>query len=362
MWILLKLAAAVFGFALRLYGRRFSLSSGNVQTREGVPLRVRLHTNKGTVYWTDVTAQVVLPCAFKLTREKWYDLLFKRIGLSVEIQSGDRGFDEWVYIACDHPDFARLMQLDPETRALILRLMPKECRFLLSDGKTLTARWSGGHAQDEDLLRNVARLARRLAGTGFQRASIFSDSFARRALAVEAVIWSLAGYAIAGLIEWFTRAQDIHLDSDELIVHGLSWGGALGLTLLAAIAILLGRSSRGHRILIESFVVIVLSIPAGGIHLINDLNKELDSSVPVVVRAPVEDVIEKVSQGRRGRKIHSYYLRLGRPDSSEFPIPNRLQVTREIYSKTRAGETVPLVVRRGWLGHPWLTAVNGVEY
>jgi hypothetical protein len=101
--------------------------------------------------------------------EKWFDRVCKRLGLAVEIQTGDALFDRECYIRSDTPAFAAAYLADAVKREAILVL--RRLGFLgimLKDGM-LTATWTGfdPRAHDTPELRadaeaRLALLARNL--------------------------------------------------------------------------------------------------------------------------------------------------------------------------------------------------------
>jgi hypothetical protein len=342
--------------------KTFEKQSGTVEVFDGMDIKVSRSTNKGTTYWTQFAAELEIPCVFKLTREKWYDRLFKFFGIAVEIQSGDVMFDRLIYIACDHPEFSREIQLDARSRKLITGLLTEDCRFISCDGHTLFIRYDGKKVQTSELLKQIADLKTQFSDVGSHTHNLLSDPFVKRAFIIEALIWSFAGYAIVGLGEWLWNKQDVHIDSSQLMWTGVKLGGLLGAGLFTIVLLLLSGSSRSHRLLVESVLVISLSLPFGGIHLVSDLNRNLDRSPTVTINAEVSQVVERVHIGRRGSKSYSYHMYVVRTDLNEFRLPSEIEVNYRVYQVTRANSKVPVVVGQGWLKQPWIKSVNGVEY
>lgn len=71
---------------------------------------------------------------FSLTREGPIDRIFKALGFSEEIQTGDSPFDGAVYIACDHPALASLLSRDAAARGAILAVLSAGFEKITSRG------------------------------------------------------------------------------------------------------------------------------------------------------------------------------------------------------------------------------------
>ena len=123
----------------------------------------------------------------------------------MEIQSGDVTFDRLIYIACDHPEFSREIQLDARSRQLITGLFNEDCRSISCDGQTLFVRYNGMKLQTAKFLKQIADLKTQFSDAGSHTHGLLSDPFVKRAFFIEALIWSFAGYAIVGLGEWLWK-------------------------------------------------------------------------------------------------------------------------------------------------------------
>lgn len=361
MWIFLKLLAAGVMFLNRMSSRTFETRSWTAEEVDGENVKVSRSVHKGKTTETQFAVKLKVPFVFRMTREKWYDLLFKALGTSVEIQSGDPAFDQLIYVASDQPEFAHEIQSNAHSRMLITRLFLEDCLWVSCDGRFLIATFKGDVASTDKILKRIVALKKQFATSSSRLTSFLHDPFARRALLIEALIWSFAGYAIVGSFEWHLTEHDIHFDSSAVVRTGLAIGALLGGGLLAVVKLLLPRSSRSHRIFVESLLVICFSLPYGGIRLASDLNRWLDTSPPVRIEARISGIVEQITRHSKGTS-YRYHMSIDSTDSSEFRVPSELEVNRAVYRSAGANKSVPIIVRRGWLKHPWIQSVGAVEY
>jgi hypothetical protein len=130
-------------------------------------------------------------------------------------------------------------------------------------------------------------------------------------------------------------------------------GLGLAATLFIAIFLWLRNSSRGHRLIVESAIGLILGFPVAGIQVVSDLNRELDHGEPQIVR---RQIINKGSQAHRGKGggYTTYHLRLAPPAKPEEPmIPDWLQVNQKLYNGATPQSSLRVEVAPGWLGVRW---------
>jgi len=362
MWLVIKLIMAGVGFAVRLLARNHSLFGGQSTELvvDGLDCEVVVQSHKGKVHSTLFGFEFERPVIFKLSKEKWIDQAFKFLGIADEIQTGDQSFDKQIYVASDNEAFKEELREDSTSRKLILELFEKGCGSITCNGKMTWFRFKEDRSSQLDLAKTCAQLHRQVSDFGRNPKSLFSDPFAMKVLLTESVIWSLAAYAATSFFEGvYLKEQDLHLDHYPILRQGLWLGALLALALFLAIVFFLKGSSRGHRILVESFLVLGLSLPAGGLSLISDLNTHFDQSFPVVLDATVTDLYPQQHRGRRGRTWYTYHLYIDLKDEfSEFSIPRHIQISRSLYGRLNKGGSVKLEIGRGRLKHPWFRSIE----
>lgn len=369
MWVLLKIIFSVFAFFYRLENRRHLAGkrgirhgrSGEARAYEldGIQCQVVAHRRRRGSPTQSTTFYVPLRTSaiFRLSRESSWDQLFKSLGLAVEVQTGDVRFDSLVYVTSDSAAFALELRSDAMTRHLALELLQKGATSVSCEGETLVAEFPGDHfaAAHGDTL---VKLAKQLADVDRRFVGSRTDHFAAKALFVECLVWGVGTYAAASAFEWYVRKEDIHLKQELLVQRGLLLGVGLAVVMFLGIVMIFRGSSRGRRILVESAVVLCLSLTVGGVGLAADLNTQLDKSAPQVVEREISRVysVKHQGSGRRGRRTswYSYHLEL-LPSAEDSRIsPVELSIRYADFVAAEGKTRVQMRVGRGFLRIPWV--------
>lgn len=353
MWIVLRLILAVVAFVVR--ARRHPLRKSGAPTQKGERAELLVKTHGGKKI-NALTLGMRCPSLawVQLSREGWTDRLVKALGLASELQTGDASFDDKIYVACDHPRAKELIAGSKELRAAILRAFKLGCRRVRYDGRAVWLEHITGRKvseQHEEILRRLVAASGALAGEPMRW---YQDRFLWRALAVESVLWSIAGYAVGALLGLAATAE-WHWEIGPLLPIGLSVAAALLVAMILLIGALMRGSSRGHRVLLESKLLLLLALPIASVQLAADSNRLLDTSLPVLAVAAVRDCEVHRYKGR-----DTYYLQLDPSVPAKLSVAAELELPDEIKAKEgvcleaeRLG-TIELVLGMGRWGVPWL--------
>lgn len=362
MWILFKIAIACIAGLIRLFSKQLTVIRNRIPDyiHKGISIYVVTHKNKNQITSTTFKTPLETRALFRLTRESEYDRFFKEIGISKEIQSGDRDFDDQVYIACDHPVFSDEVQSDSEARRLILQLFKSGAKFISYNGVILEVSFAGDRSAASSIAHTLAELQISIAHMDMHRPAFWGDPYVLRALISETIIWVFAGYAFSGFFQLLTSAEDYHLRPLPVYIQGVLLGLLIALLLVFAVFLLFKGSSRGHRILIEAGVVLGISLPLGGIGLVSDLNRELDQSESVWLEAPVQNLERKVHRKRRGGVRYSYHMYVGETQkhSSGLTLPHHIQIDFDTFEAAKVQDMAKVEVGRGWINHPYYRAIH----
>ncbi len=300
--------------------------------------------------------------ALTVRPETGFDRFFKRLGIAVEVQTGERAFDRAYYIETDDPYWARQRMGDSALREAFTAILTAGFGRVAAAKAKLTARWSPCQLNDIEDPAVVRQAAERLVaiaaalaiGEAAPGISLAQGALAGRLVVLGAAAVSAAGGAVAlgfGLVV-FTP-----LDEVEVLLETLPWSvpAWFFFAFLAAMA-LRGRSG-SHR---EWLVAVLIALPGaflsgwGGVSLYNGWQ---DTSVPVVHIAPVDS--KRFTSG----KDRTYYVTVrswrGRAQGEELSVPKRIY---QVIDPRRTA--MRLVVRDGALGYPWiesLAVVDGVD-
>jgi len=362
MWLVIRLAFATAAFFYR-YKVRWLEGGGDPmgKTPGGRPLYFRESKHKGRVVSIHLRVQVAGRATLVLKRESGLDRFLKGWGLAREIQTRDERFDRSVYVVGDHPGLGDLFRDRAELRAALARCVgyPGRRREIGWDGDSLEIRsWSEtSPAEDWPALLDALADAVQATPSLAARRRTFDpreDPFLTRALLLEAVAWTVLGYAAGAGLGLLKPQETTYVDGWALAKTGLGLGLGLSALLVAVAVSMLRGSSRSPRVLVEICLVLLIGGPAAGPFLVSDLNTRLD-------RTPVTEVAGEVA--RRHHHHHrrgpdSYHLEFA-PTAFEIggaghELPTEVEVLVGIYDGVAAGDTVVFGVRGGALGLPWI--------
>lgn len=362
MWFVIKIIILSGSFLCRFFAKKIFKNS-NAKTKIEVDNQILFISKDvkkdGKVISTTINMDFECNAIFKLSPEKWYDRFFKFLGLTIEIQTGEKQFDEAIYIASDNIHFKDEIRKDIQSRVLILELLAQGAQFVECNGSTLKMRFSGDKSGHADLMQLCVNLKKQLIDMRVSPHQFFSDPFATKVLFVEALIWSLGGYALAGFLEWNLQKQDRYLEIFPVVKMGLLCGLAIAGVILFLIFLLLRDSSRGHRIIVECFFVLLLSLPVGGVSAISDYNIQMDQSVPTTVKAKVTNLNKIRHRSSKGRVSYSYHLSVS-SESSPILIPPQIEISASLFASLVVGGEVKIVVSKGKLNFAWYKSIEPI--
>ncbi|NDD91935.1 hypothetical protein EBZ37_07610, partial [bacterium] len=175
---------------------------------------------------------------------------------------------------------------------------------------------------------------------------------------IESALWSIGGYAVAELIELFFQSQDHHLNLGKLLTLSLMTAAALLFVCVSLVFGLLKGSSRAHRIITESKLILVFALPISAFSALSDVNRYLDHEPGVVEQLQVEQLEKRRHRGRRGLYYYYTYRAHLRTKPNQLS-PNLgqgrwIKISSEQYESASGKCTAILEVAPGRLGVPWI--------
>jgi len=303
------------------------------------------------------------------SRDKWG----KAFGLSHECQTGEKEFDEKVYLASITQTDAEIIGNDSELRHAINQLLAdlsavtyenKDFHHqneIICDGVTLYIKLayktsdSGNKAEfTEAILEQLNNLASRLQAHQTSAPHFWKVPTQRNSAIILAVSSTLA---VLGGME---ALRFIFLGANQLfnpfaIVPATLVLSALGLLFLIAVTLkFIKKSARRHLIFIDvcmsGFFGLFFSI-YGWVH---DFNIELDNSKPQIMNFKVA---EKYTEQHRSRRSSytTYHLRL---EDAQHPVETRIKIRNSLYMRLSNGDFVTITIRNGYLNQPWLENIK----
>ncbi len=358
MWIVIRLILTLGVALYRVFNRLNPKQRVEAGQLNSTPYYLELRRDKqGAISGFELGVPLPTQCLFKFQMEGVFDGFSKSLGLSTEFQTGDVNFDKKVYLACDHPVLLQQLAVSAESRELILELLGRRMfHRIWSDGSML---WTST-ASDKEPSEQVIQLMQQLAATlqpECQTVASQKTPFFWRFLWVEALVWSLFGYAASVLMENRFSHHDYHLDYSDILKYGLITATVLLILLMLIIRLTLRKSSRGHTILAESFFVLLLALPLCGMQLVSDVNRYFDNAEAQQSLTLISSAYTKSQKGRKKnwfKPLTTYHLQLQEPPMLfDRQVPENIEVPQDLYNAAAKGKLLQLRVKPGFFGFPW---------
>lgn len=358
MWIVIRLILAVIGFCVRQWWRgRPRRASGE---HKGTPYYVKKHKEKKKTIAVSLGMPLRSPTWISMHGESRLDRFFKRIGVANEIETGDAVFDGRVYVTCDHPAVATALAGEPPLRAAIHAAFDLRGERVRYDGSMVWIERLPGGVVTAERLDALAALRAASEPLAKEPKRWFADRFLWKALLIEGMVWASFGYAIGAVVEYYTHREDFHVWPGQVLRTGLVAAAVTFVALLAVIALWMRGSSRGHRIIIESAIVLVVGLPLASIQVVGDTNRALDDAAPALVTRIVDHCEVREHRGRRGRRWYSYHVWIERvAEHTAGPsLPAEIEVTQSICNRTNTGDAIELEIGPGRWSIPWYRRIR----
>jgi len=323
------------------------------RTYEGTTYRYKHFrgTDKAPPYFS-----ITIPCtssgAFTIAPETKFDRFFKKLGVSVEIDTHDPGFDDTFYINTNTTPFTRRFLEKQENRHSIQTLFHLGFNHLKHDGQTLTITWKRFPRKTQMETATMEKAVAQLAEQGGNLTKITSYEMQ------EPSTWKLKRLfafafpiflTVSGIVTMIIALSSFKpLDPGKVLVDSLKF--SLPLFVLFtwfSIRLLKGRSS-SHRELIAVFFIALFAFPLAGFGYRSFLNGALDDSPPAVHRVLVLDKYYS-----RSKSSYSYYARV--KSWRKTGTNEKLRVSKSSYNYLQPGSsTITITTKPGKFGFEWI--------
>lgn len=222
---------------------------------------------------------------FRIHKETNWDKLFKAWALVYENETGDKNFDEVAFIESDSKAFAKELGENQRAREIILELLEMDGARISADSAYLEIQMKGVKLDTDHHKVLIVELAEWLDSLPSKSHSIFKDPSHYKILAAEFVFTGIAFYgATSWVLNYF--AGDL-LETNYLLSKSIILAIVLGLSMILFNFVLLRNSSRGHRLLYENLLYIVIGVPLASFFLVSDANQSWDRNEPLKYEVPV---------------------------------------------------------------------------
>lgn len=294
---------------------------------------------------------------FRVHKERKFDRLFKFLGITVEIQTGDRYFDENYYLETDSVAFSRTCFDSADAREAVNRLFSQGITRLSCNRENLQAVISPfrfGENIDREFVESVVteliRLRDCIPRDFFEPVIAGTPAWKVKRNTVYAV--SVASLAVGGLLLVIGLKFYRPLDGTVVFLFSLRYSIPV-LVLFAVFAViwLKGRSS-SHRELAVNSLIALFGIPLAGVALVIVLNGYLDKSA-----TSMHEMLVAGKKVTHSSKSTSYYIRV--KSWRKGRQSEKIKVSKQLYRQVRTGKTVVSIeTGPGYLQFEWLVSLK----
>ncbi len=354
-WLLLRVALGAVAALIALRPEPIPASAGVF--RDGARF-VKYTRGKGRrVLRTQTGLRLGRAMSFSLRKETWVDRLAKTLSLAEEFTTGDRLFDDRVYIAADDRTVRAALGDDRHARAAVMKLLDAGFDQVYANRFILWASRRDDQEANEyelgylDTIRNAinAEDARGFPG--------LPDPFADRIRWLNAGVFAVYPFALAGVAVSAMTSTAQFLDGSALFGPTVTMGGALLCGLVAGLRFYASGSARGHRVIARHAIPLLFGLPALAFALTADLDRLLDPSSTLTAR-PIARHEAIVTHDSKGRDHVTYYVVLGPRDAADpVGLPTTIRVDRDLYTQATTGGTLTAEVGKGAFGVAWYRSI-----
>ena len=338
---------------------------GEKQSLQGADFQLKTHTYRGNIVEVWIGMASVSQSDFFLKSETWLERFFKRTGLAKEYQTGNRAFDDAVYIVADDAATQREITTSPALMEAFLALLDintdlvKVHALRHQQGRLwLEVRFAEVAACSEEDLQELARLcvpqlaAIAAALPARQTALPGNSGLVSGDAMLPAAAMALACTAGLHMIFYFVFSGQVPytLDRAALIADAFALGGTILLALLLAGFMLTGKSARAHLVMLELLLVGGPGALGTALAQLRCLNMEFDRTEAVNYEVQVRD--HRETEDDRYIVIDDW-LQPG--ETVAIPVKEKL------YAQARPGTLLDIRQRAGYLGYRWVESISAAS-
>lgn len=347
MWIVLRFLVAF----IALFARR------ETNAATGKPRPVRGYLADGTPWFEDhvmvkghpqeflIGVPLRLAANVRCRRKPRFVRVLEKIGIVPLLRSGDAALDADVLVAAYDPRVIAHLRASEPARIALRRIFATQARGLYIEAGIAWIRYAdsrGANSYPKRLLLELREAWRPLEGLPRK-----NDRLRARIAGVEALTWSLGGYAIVAWFDLQTHSLPMLVDRYALLPIGLALGGIGFVVTVACLALFLRGSAHAVLVMTEVLLVLGLAMPIVGVQTACDINRLLDVSDPVMVRRTITGKFVI-----RIKRNHAYAIHLDAP-FIDGDSGRRVLVDEATFSRARVNATLVILLGEGALGARW---------
>jgi len=299
-----------------------------------------------------ISIKLNFPGSFKIKKETKFDKFFKKIGVSTEIKTYDKEFDEKFYISTDNEKFTKLFFSKAENRQLITEIYKNGFNKISFNGKKFKAKivpLKRKHSIDQSIINRIVKNLHLLTQNlpDIPKPSL-TESKSWKSKRVIAFVLPLL-ICITGTVLLIIGLNKFPpLDNIKIILHSLKYSiPAIFIFLYISIRLLRGRST-SHNELIAVFLITFFGFPFAGAGATIFLNGWLDKSKPVKHKVQIID--KKINKSKNS--VSYYAITQSWRDSFDT---EKIKLTKKEYQIVSPGKSKMIVkTKSGKLNFEWI--------
>ena len=294
---------------------------------------------------------------FSVGRETGFDRFFKSLGVTREIQTGDKDFDQKFFINTNALEFTRAFFMNPEKCLSVKNIFEHGFTKVEHDGKTMAAICSPVQFKEpldqtaiQKIVSFLVELSEHINEHPDEGAFQVNKGWKIKRIAAFSIPILLFMVGIPTF--FFGLFEYTPLDKWELFLRTLKFSGPSFLFfLIIALKLIKGRSS-SHRELIIILILSLVAFPGAGMGLGTFLNGWLDQSGSTSHEVLV---MEKYTTSTKNGKNYHLVLKSWRKNR----YSEKLQVSSSEYARVKPDRTkMKVVTKPGYYGFEWVVAAG----
>lgn len=322
---------------------------------DGTAYQVTEHRHKG--HLRGVTIGVVANNGhyFGIKKESALDRLFKWIGVSAEVQTRNKEFDENYYLVSDNPALCQALSGNPSFRTAIEALHAIKLKKLEATPHLvwLYVPATIFNTERESIVAQLKVVADALSSVPLiSNASLFNSS-ARTAIIYNCFHATWLGLGIYGLTVTGIRDAEL-VDKLPLMIKSGIIGSVIAAVWFVSILLLAGRSSRGHLVLLDFIFMGLAGIYMSVFSGLYDYNVINDRSEPQYFE---REIVNKKTYRCGKRKRSTCYSLVIDGFIKEDGIHSK-KVSSTTYHAAQIGGKARVTLRQGALGYSWTDKIE----
>ena len=365
MWFIFGFITLI-SFSLYFTYKRINAAwKGEQGFTSGISYQYKILRNKHGIVGVMIGIDGPREFDYTFKKENSVDRFCKFIGLSVEHQTGNKEFDDLVYIVSDNLQLHRLISVNNKILNTVIELFKSDKKFNCelkeirnNSGRLwLKYRTKSGfnEIQVPEISSGVVSLLQTIAGELEQipqyAINKWKDPFVIKAAIILAISTALAINGLVHIVRLVWTRIPFIVDTKQLILDSLYWGVGIIIFLFVITLFLLGRSARTHLVMVELLFIGMFGAITTAFIEMRDMNIELDNSAATMYE--VKAVNKRISRSRRSTSYHLYL-----EDWNKEEARKNVTVSSDFYRSVSVGDSLVVRQKSGYLKYRWVESIQ----